>query len=99
MIKAKVSSIGLDSIAQTTKATSYTKKRYERNEVQMSELLEKDISCPYCGESIDVVIEILEENQEYIEDCQVCCRPIVFNIAVAFDGSPSISVHSEDETY
>ncbi|MEP7727853.1 CPXCG motif-containing cysteine-rich protein [Marinomonas primoryensis] len=65
----------------------------------MSKLLEKDISCPYCGESIDVVIEILEENQEYIEDCQVCCRPIVFNIEVAFDGSPSISVHSEDETY
>ncbi|MCZ2720805.1 CPXCG motif-containing cysteine-rich protein [Marinomonas sp. 15G1-11] len=61
----------------------------------MSELLEKDISCPYCGE----MIEVLEDSQEYIEDCQVCCRPIVFHINSAFDGSPSISVHSENEVY
>ncbi|WP_111638435.1 CPXCG motif-containing cysteine-rich protein [Marinomonas shanghaiensis] len=65
----------------------------------MSELLETNISCPYCGESIDVVIEVLDESQEYIEDRQVCCRPIVFNIDTAFDGSTSVSVHSENETY
>lgn len=65
----------------------------------MSELIEQDISCPYCGESIEVVIEVLDESQEYIEDCQVCCRPIVFNIDTAFDDSTSVSVHSENETY
>lgn len=65
----------------------------------MSELLQQDISCPYCGEMIEVVIEVLEDSQEYIEDCQVCCRPIVFNIDMAFDGSPSVSVHSENETF
>lgn len=68
-------------------------------EALMSELIEQDISCPYCGESIDVVIEVLDESQEYIEDCQVCCRPITFNIDTAFDGSTSVSVHSENETY
>ena len=65
----------------------------------MSELLEKDISCPYCGENIEVVIEVLDESQEYIEDCQVCCRPIIFDIGVNVDGSTSISVRSENETY
>jgi hypothetical protein len=35
--------------------------------------------------------------QRYIEDCQVCCRPIT--IAVEFDdeGDPSVSVSSEDD--
>lgn len=65
----------------------------------MSELLEQDISCPYCGEVIDVVVEVLDESQEYIEDCQVCCRPIVFNIDVAFDGSALVQVRSENDTY
>jgi len=65
----------------------------------MSELLEQDISCPYCGGVIDVVVEVLDESQEYIEDCQVCCRPIVFNIDVAFDGSTLVQVRSENDTY
>tara|TARA_R110001583_G_scaffold25094_11_gene91172 strand:- start:283 stop:480 length:198 start_codon:yes stop_codon:yes gene_type:complete len=64
----------------------------------MSELIETLISCPYCGEQISVTIEIIDESQEYIEDCQVCCRPITFDIAVEFDGSPSISVRTENET-
>lgn len=65
----------------------------------MIELIEQTISCPYCGEIIDVIIETLDDDQEYIEDCQVCCRPIVFNIGVDFDGSQTVSVRSENETY
>jgi hypothetical protein len=37
--------------------------------------------CPYCGEQIDVVIDMsMGEQQQYIEDCFVCCRPIVLTI-------------------
>jgi transcription elongation factor Elf1 len=64
----------------------------------MNELLETSISCPYCGEQLNVTIEIIDESQEYIEDCQVCCQPITFDIIVAFDGSYSISVRAENET-
>lgn len=32
--------------------------------------------CPFCGERISMVIEVLSGNQVYIEDCEVCCRPI-----------------------
>jgi len=64
----------------------------------MNELLETSISCPYCGESLSVTIETMDESQEYIEDCQVCCRPITFDITVNFDGSSSISVRAENET-
>lgn len=63
----------------------------------MNELLETDIDCPYCGEQISVVIEVLDESQEYIEDCQVCCRPIVFNVTLNNDDQPLVSVRSENE--
>ncbi len=65
----------------------------------MNDLTETDIQCPYCGEPNTVVIEVLDENQEYIEDCQVCCRPIVFDISVSIDGEPTISVRAENETF
>jgi len=65
----------------------------------MNPLSEHTISCPYCGELIDVLINCSEEQQEYIEDCQVCCRPIIFRVSLPFDGEPVVSVFHEDETY
>lgn len=65
----------------------------------MQPLIEVDISCPYCGEVNTVLIEQLEDEQEYIEDCQVCCRPIVINVLMpsGADG-PTIRVRTTDET-
>ena len=65
----------------------------------MSLLNEQTISCPYCGESIDVLINAEDAEQDYIEDCQVCCRPITFVITESFDGDLSVSVHDENETF
>jgi hypothetical protein len=65
----------------------------------MDNLSERTISCPYCGESIDVLIDFEDMEQEYIEDCQVCCRPITFVISSSINGDLSLSVHSEDESF
>ena len=46
----------------------------------MQELTESTIYCPYCGEPISVLLDPGEVGQSYIEDCQVCCRPIVFRL-------------------
>jgi len=32
--------------------------------------------CPYCWEQISMILDSSEESSEYIEDCEVCCRPI-----------------------
>ncbi|WP_040248435.1 CPXCG motif-containing cysteine-rich protein [Psychroserpens mesophilus] len=37
--------------------------------------------CPYCWETISMLIDISQENQSYIEDCEVCCNPIQLNIS------------------
>ena len=63
----------------------------------MNALTEKDISCPYCGETITVLVDGSLAEQNYVEDCQVCCRPIVFDIGVDFDGDVSVSVRAENE--
>ena len=41
---------------------------------------EEQINCPYCGESLTILIDPSDAGQEYIEDCQVCCRPIIMQV-------------------
>lgn len=65
----------------------------------MNELINTLIDCPYCGEAIEVSVEILEEPQEYIEDCQVCCRPITFIVSSSDDEYPGVSVRAENDAY
>lgn len=39
------------------------------------------VQCPCCGESIEILIDTSIGDQEYIEDCQVCCEPLVMTIS------------------
>ncbi len=54
-----------------------------------------DISCPYCGEPIEVLVDESAGDQSYIEDCQVCCRPIT--LSVRLDGGGDIQVAATAE--
>ena len=36
-----------------------------------------DASCPHCGETINLTLDLSIPEQSYIEDCPVCCKPMV----------------------
>jgi Cysteine-rich CPXCG len=57
-----------------------------------------EIQCPYCGETIELVVDCSVENQHYIEDCQVCCRPMNLSITVDTEGMPTVEASQEDDT-
>jgi len=63
----------------------------------MAEISEQTVGCPYCGESISVLIDDSVPEQHYIEDCEVCCRPIEFTVIVSVDGGIGVSVAAEYE--
>ncbi len=46
----------------------------------------REVQCPYCGESIEVDVEPMAEDQSFIEDCTVCCRPIQYNVTPSDEG-------------
>ena len=54
-----------------------------------------NIQCPYCWEVIEITVDCSVPSQEYVEDCEVCCRPIVMNINLSEDGIPSVDVKRE----
>ncbi|MEA1879075.1 MAG: CPXCG motif-containing cysteine-rich protein [Campylobacterota bacterium] len=39
-------------------------------------VMEHFFTCPYCWEQISMILDNTEEVSDYIEDCEVCCRPI-----------------------
>jgi Cysteine-rich CPXCG len=55
------------------------------------------IYCPYCGESIDVLIDNSSEPQSYYEDCSVCCTPILFILTEDESGDIQVNVKRDDE--
>jgi hypothetical protein len=56
-----------------------------------------DIQCPYCGETISVVVDDSAGAQSYVEDCQVCCRPIEIAVRLDADGAAMVTARAEDE--
>ena len=65
----------------------------------MDQLQESSIGCPYCGAHITVLVDAQEQGSEYIEDCQVCCCPIVFHISAHPEGGLTVGVRTENDTY
>jgi hypothetical protein len=63
----------------------------------MEILHETRIRCPYCGESVTVLIDRSVAIQEYVEDCTVCCQPITLVIAAGPGGHPQVQARREDE--
>ena len=63
----------------------------------MNEIKSRNLQCPYCGEIIVVLIDCSIPHQNYIEDCQVCCRPIVFDVKVDHSGETLVVVSHENE--
>ncbi|MGD8925536.1 MAG: CPXCG motif-containing cysteine-rich protein [Thioalkalispiraceae bacterium] len=54
--------------------------------------------CPYCGESFTTLVDLSAGEQEYIEDCQVCCRPILFTIEIdSITEAARIHLRAENE--
>jgi len=54
------------------------------------------LDCPYCGEPIEIVIDEGAPDAEYVDDCEVCCRPMVITVALGSDG-PLVSARTEND--
>lgn len=45
-------------------------------------LEEVEVECPYCGERFTALVDTSEGDAEYVQDCEVCCAPILFTVRV-----------------
>lgn len=53
--------------------------------------------CPYCGKWLEISIDPSVPKQTYIEDCQICCRPITLTVERDDDADTAyVEARSED---
>ena len=59
---------------------------------------EATVECPYCGEAVEITLDPDGgATQQYVQDCEVCCRPWQVHVAYDADGHASVSVTAQDE--
>jgi len=63
----------------------------------MDPLQARTVSCPYCGEPVELEVDASAGSARYVEDCAVCCRPMEVVVTVGADGEPEVAVHREDD--
>jgi hypothetical protein len=57
-----------------------------------------DVTCPYCGEAFEALIEPGDAGSAYIQDCEICCNPIQFHLEATADAAaPTVTVAPADE--
>lgn len=43
-------------------------------------MYEHEYQCPFCWETISILLDTSVEKQTYIEDCEICCNPLEFKV-------------------
>lgn len=63
----------------------------------MPDLLEERyFECPACGAPVSVLLDLSVPEQTYIEDCEVCCRPLEISVCADAGGETAFSVRHAD---
>ena len=70
-------------------------RRAEDEHAQPSDL-EATYICDSCGEEIVVPVDVSAGNhQDYVEDCPVCCNPMVLHVDIDDDGEAHVAGEHE----
>jgi transcription elongation factor Elf1 len=56
--------------------------------------MEHSFLCPSCGEEISMVLDTSVRRQTYVEDCEVCCRPIEITYTIEDDSITEFNAKS-----
>ena len=63
----------------------------------INQVISARVQCPYCWEYFELLVDASVDDQEYVEDCEICCRPIDFTVAVDADDEVSVTARSQHE--
>ncbi len=74
----------------------------------MASAEERNLSCPYCGEQVEISVEetgpaseqYVEDcpiSEQYVEDCPICCRPWDVRVSRGTEGESDVVLLRNDD--
>jgi len=59
---------------------------------------EATVRCPHCGESVEITLDPGSgEDQQYVEDCEICCQPWQVHVSYDLEGRADVVVTALEE--
>jgi hypothetical protein len=55
------------------------------------------VLCPYCGQPVELLVDATVPKQRYVEDCEVCCEPMIVEVDATTGDEPTVVVSRENE--
>ena len=55
-----------------------------------------DATCPHCWETIQLTLDLSAGGQSYVEDCPVCCKPMLVSYSATDGELGELRVDSAD---
>jgi hypothetical protein len=55
--------------------------------------MEHFFTCPYCWQTISMVLDMSAGDQTYVEDCEVCCQPIEVAYTIEDEALTTFDAH------
>src|SRR3981189_2287566 len=68
----------------------------ERTGFAMNLLQGREATCPHCWETISLTLDLSVPEQSYIEDCPVCCKPMLISCSAVDGELAALSVDPSD---
>lgn len=56
-----------------------------------------DFPCPYCGAENTTLVDNSLGACEYLEDCRLCCQPILIRLELDEEGFPLVEARREND--
>jgi hypothetical protein len=64
----------------------------------MTNDMQTEVTCPFCGEPVTLWIDVTGgRRQQYVEDCWVCCRPMLVDVTVHTSDDVDVQVRATDD--
>jgi hypothetical protein len=60
-------------------------------------IVNESVTCPFCWETIEITLDTSVSEQEYVEDCFVCCRPLLIRYTAAEGSVTELIVTAESQ--
>ena len=62
----------------------------------MNLLQGQDATCPHCWETVNLTLDLSVSEQSYVEDCPVCCKPMLVSYSTADGEVAELRVESAE---
>ena len=62
----------------------------------MNLLQDQEATCPHCWETISLTLDLSVPEQSYVEDCPVCCKPMLVSYTAADGEVAEFNVESAE---